>query len=107
MLEKENIVENLMAYGGLWCDNDIQSVKDILSKIKANGEKVSAIKAQIQVGGENLVHQRVSHYLNKVLCGGHGNLLRKSTRNTSARRQICCSSHSFRQQEIIDRYTGS
>ena len=30
---KEKIVKNLMACGGLWCDNDIQSVKDILSKI--------------------------------------------------------------------------
>ena len=49
MLEKEKIVENLMACGGLWCGNDIQSVKDRLSKIKAKGAKVSAMKAQIQV----------------------------------------------------------
>ena len=49
MLEKEKIVENLMACGGLWCDNDIQSMKDRLSKIKAKGAKVSDIKAQIQV----------------------------------------------------------
>ena len=49
MFEKENIVENLMACGALWCDDDIQNVNDRLSKIKAKGAKVSAIKAQIQV----------------------------------------------------------
>ena len=38
-----------MACGGLWCDNDIQNVMERLSKIKAKGAKVSAIKAQIQV----------------------------------------------------------
>ena len=38
-----------MPCGELWCDNDIQTVTDRLSKIKAKEENVSAIKAQIQV----------------------------------------------------------
>ena len=48
-----------MACGGLWCDNDIQSVKVRLSKNQSQGGKGQCHKGSNTGQGKILVHQRV------------------------------------------------